>query len=118
VLRFVHTNGDFMDVFTARELRNHSGELLNDAELGKLSLITKHGKPAFLAVPFDEKMLAIGIDKVLALKFFEQGDLTMSQSAKLAGLDLYDFMDLLGNSGIPAVNYPAKELRDEMEYDL
>ena len=30
------------DVFTARELRNRSGELLKDAEDGQISLITKH----------------------------------------------------------------------------
>ena len=54
------------DVFTARELRNKSGELLKDAEDGQISLITKHGKPAILAVPFDKRLLIHGILEYLA----------------------------------------------------
>ncbi len=45
---------DPVDVFSARDLRQRSGELLKDAENGQLALITKHGRPAILAVPFDD----------------------------------------------------------------
>jgi len=38
------------DVFSVRDFRNKSGELLRDAEAGRISLITKHEKPAILAV--------------------------------------------------------------------
>jgi antitoxin (DNA-binding transcriptional repressor) of toxin-antitoxin stability system len=38
-------------------LRNLSGKLLKNAEAGQISLITKHGKPAILAVPFDRRLL-------------------------------------------------------------
>ena len=49
------------DFFTARDLHNKSGELLKDVEDGQISLITKHGKPAILAVPFDKKLLSYGV---------------------------------------------------------
>jgi prevent-host-death family protein len=49
------------DVFSARDLRNRSGELLKDAEAGQVSLITKHGKPAILAIPFDNWLLNHGV---------------------------------------------------------
>jgi antitoxin (DNA-binding transcriptional repressor) of toxin-antitoxin stability system len=38
-----------LDVFSVRDLRTRSGDLLRDAELGQLALITKHGRPAILA---------------------------------------------------------------------
>ena len=43
-----------MDTFTVRDLRERTGDLIRDAEQGKLSIITKHGQPVFVAVPFDE----------------------------------------------------------------
>jgi prevent-host-death family protein len=46
------------DVFTVRDLRLRTGDLLRDAEEGKLSIITKHGRPAILAIPFGERLLA------------------------------------------------------------
>jgi prevent-host-death family protein len=104
-----------LDVFTVRDLRQRSGDLLRDAEQGKLALITKHGRPAILAVPFDERLLAHGVHVALALHLFEAGQVTLAQGARLAGLSLEDFIDLLGQSGIPAVSYPPEQLADELE---
>lgn len=42
-----------LDVFSVRDLRIRSGDLLRDAEEGRLAVITKHGRPAILALPFD-----------------------------------------------------------------
>ena len=55
-----------VEVFSVRDLRNRSGDLLRDAEAGKVSLITKRGAPAILAVPFDEKLLTHGIHRAMA----------------------------------------------------
>jgi len=49
-----------MDVFTIRDLRERTGDLVRDAEEGRLSIITKHGQPIFVAVPFDEALLKEG----------------------------------------------------------
>lgn len=104
-----------LDVFTVRDLRQRSGDLLRDAEEGRLAVITKHGRPAILAVPFDERLLSHGIHRALALNLFEAGQVTLSQGAKLAGLPLEDFIELLGQSGIDAVSYPAEELLEELK---
>lgn len=103
-----------LDVFTVRELRNRSGDLLRDAEAGTLSLITKHGRPAILAVPFDERLLDQGVHRALALALFENGKLTLAQAAKVAGESVEGFIELLGAVGIPAVDYPAEELDEEL----
>ena len=107
-----------LDVFTARDLRNRSGELLKDAEAGQISLITKHGKPAILAVPFDKWLLNHGVHRAMALHLFESHQLTMAQSAKVADLSLEAFIELLEEAGIAAVDYPPEELNDEMAIAL
>ncbi len=40
-----HLQGGFMDIFSVRDLREHTGALIQDAEAGKLSLVTKRGQP-------------------------------------------------------------------------
>jgi len=103
------------DVFTVRDLRNRTGDLMRDAEEGKLSIITKHGRPAILAIPFDERLLAFGVHRALALHLFEAGQVTLAQGAKLGALSVEAFIELLGQAGIPAVSYPPEEVADELE---
>ena len=104
-----------LDVFTVRDLRQRTGELLRDAENGRLALITKHGRPAFLAVPFDERLLKHGVNKALALHLFEAGHATLSRAAKIAILSIEEFLDLLDEFGIAAVDYPPEDLDEELE---
>ena len=104
-----------LDVFTVRDLRERTGELLRDAEQGRVSVVTKHGRPAFVAVPFDKLLLELGVPRALAVRLFEEDVLTMSQAAKFAGLCIEDFLDVLGAAGVPAVDYPPEELDAEVE---
>jgi len=106
---------DPLEVFTVRDLRQRSGDLLRDAEEGKLSVITKHGRPAILAVPFDERLLSHGIQRALALDLLESGQVTLAQGARLAGLSLEAFIELLGQTGVAAVSYSPEDLEDEIE---
>lgn len=103
-----------LSVFSARDIRQRSGELLRDAEQGHVAVITKHGRPTILAVPFDERLLEIGIHRAMALRLFEQRQVTLVQAAKLAATTLEEFIGLLGEAGIPAVDYPPEELDDEV----
>jgi prevent-host-death family protein len=107
-----------LDVFTVRDLRQRTGDLLRDAENGRLALITKHGRPAFLAVPFDERLLKHGVNKALALHLFEAGHATLSQAARIAILSIEEFLDLLDEFGIAAVDYPPEDLDEELEISL
>jgi prevent-host-death family protein len=107
-----------LNVFTARDLRNRSGELLKDAEAGHVSLITKHGKPAILAIPFDNWLLDHGVHRAMSLHLFASHQLTLAQAAKVADLSLEAFIELLGEVGVPAVDYPPEELDDELTVAL
>jgi antitoxin (DNA-binding transcriptional repressor) of toxin-antitoxin stability system len=107
-----------LDIFTTSDLRQRTKDLLEDAEQGRLALVTEHGRPAFLAVPFNDRLLGYGIHRTMALYFFETGLVTLSQAAQLAELSLEEFIELLGEAGIPAVDYPPEELEDEVERAL
>ncbi len=109
---------DTFAVFTARDLRNRSGELLKDTEAGRVSLITKHGKPAILAIPFDNWLLDLGVNRAMVLHLFASRQLTLVQSAKVADLSLVAFIEILGEVSVPAVDYPLGELDDELTVAL
>lgn len=104
-----------LNVFSARDLRLRSGELLDEAAAGRVALITKHGRPAFLAVPFDDRLLRYGLHRAMALHLFESGHMGLAQAARLAGLSAEDFIVLLGEAGIPAASYPPNELEQELK---
>ncbi|MCY4060243.1 MAG: type II toxin-antitoxin system prevent-host-death family antitoxin [Gammaproteobacteria bacterium] len=104
--------------FSVRDLRQRSSELLRNAEHGRFAVVTKHGRPAILAVPFDDRLLDVGVHRALALRLFEQAHLTLAQAAKVADLSVEDFMDLLDQTGVAAVDYPASELDEELRTAL
>ena len=102
-----------VDVFSVRDLRHRSGDLIREAEHGHLSLITKLGRPTTLAVPFDERLLELGVRRTLALRLFEQRHLTLVQAARLAAMKAVEFVALLGDAAVPAGDYPPDELAGE-----
>lgn len=69
-------------------------------------------------MPFDERLLVLGVQRALAVKLFQEEVVTLSQAAKVAGLPVEDFLDILRSAGVAAVEYPAEELDAEMETDV
>jgi prevent-host-death family protein len=53
--------GPLMETFSIRDLRERTGELVREAEAGHLSIVAKHGRPLFVAVPMDEHLLKEGV---------------------------------------------------------
>ena len=107
-----------IEVFSVRDLRLRSSELVREAEAGQISIITKRGKPAVLALPFGSRLLNLGVDKDLALALFERRLVTLAKAAKLAGVTQDAFMDLVANAGLVAVDYAPDELTDELRVEI
>ena len=102
-----------MKTFTVRDLREHTGTLIHNAESGKLALITKHGRPVFVALPFSEELLKSGLASAFAVNLYQEGVLTLGKAAKLANCSPEAFIEILGNLGIPSVSYSVSELSKE-----
>lgn len=103
-----------MESFIIRDLRERTGELVRNAEQGKLAVVAKHGHPLFVAVPLDEQLLRSGVGVALAVKLFQDGTLSLGRSAKLAGLSYEAFVEQLAAIGIPAVDYLPDDLDAEV----
>lgn len=103
-----------METFTIRDLRERTGELVRGAEEGRLSLVTKHGQPVFVAVPMDETLVREGVTVALSIKLFQEGALSLAKAARLCRMNLPQFAAKLAEQGIPAVDYPPEELEAEL----
>jgi prevent-host-death family protein len=103
-----------MHTFTIRDLCDRTGELVRDAEAGKLSVVTKHGQPVFVAVPFDDILLREGVNVALAVKLFDEDVLSLREGAKLAGMTLAEFMEACSAREIPVVRYSPEDLQQEL----
>lgn len=87
---------------------------MRDAEAGKLSIVTKHGQPVFVAVPFDEALVQEGVRTALAIKLFESDVVSLRQGAKMAGMTLSEFMAECSARNVPLVRYSPDELEQEL----
>lgn len=104
-----------METFSIRDLRERSGDLVRQAEAGHLSIVAKHGRPLFVAVPMDEHLLKEGVAVALAVRLFAEKVISLGKAAKLARLSNESFIAQLGAMGVPAVDYPPEELDAELE---
>jgi len=106
-----------MDIFNVRDLRERPGALIRDAEQGNLAMVTKRGHPVFIAVPFTEELVKLGLSKALALKMLEEKHVTLRQAAKIAGVSLEEMIDLISYTDIRVVDYEPSELDREIDID-
>ncbi|MFZ5757716.1 MAG: type II toxin-antitoxin system prevent-host-death family antitoxin [Pseudomonadota bacterium] len=104
-----------METYTVRDLRDRTGELIQGAEAGHLALVTKRGRPVFVALPFDEQLLQQGVHVSLAVKLFDEGVLSQGQAAKVAGLSLAAFFEACAARQVAVVRYEPGELEKELE---
>lgn len=103
-----------MEIFTIRDLRERTGDLVRNAESGQLAIVAKHGHPLFVAVLLDEELLRNGVHVALAIKLFQEGAISLGKAAKLAELSYESFVDKLISLGIPVVDYAAEQLDGEV----
>jgi prevent-host-death family protein len=104
-----------LKIFSISDLREHADDLVREASSGRLSVVTKHGEPIFLAVPFDESLLRGGLAIALATRLFDEETISLGQAARLAGMEVTEFMELLSRLKIPVARPRRGELEQETE---
>jgi antitoxin (DNA-binding transcriptional repressor) of toxin-antitoxin stability system len=104
-----------MKTFSVRDLREHTGALIHGAEAGKLSLITKRGHPVFLAIPFTDDLIELGLKPALAIHLYKEGVLTLAKAAKLSGESLEGFIAMLSKLGVSIIHYTIKDVDEELK---
>lgn len=96
-----------MEAFAVRDLREHTGELVRNAESGGYSVVSKHGRPLFVALPFSDALLASGVSVALADKMVLQAELSVAAGAKLAGMPYARYLQHLGAMGYSMLDESA-----------
>lgn len=51
---------------------------------------------------------------LLAIRLFQEGDVSLGYAAEMAGYSLRTFVELLGKRGIAVADYPEDDLDQEM----
>ena len=102
-----------MEAFAVRDLREHTGELVRNAESGQFSVVSKHGRPLFVALPFTDELLSAGVSVALADRLVQSGELSTSSGAKLAGMPYARYLQHLG-----AMGYSLLDDSASLDYEL
>jgi predicted HTH domain antitoxin len=68
------------------------------------------------AANLDTEEMAAAMSRDYAMKMFQQGKLTLMQSAELCNMNIYDFLSVLSQANIPVINYGIDGVKKELSY--
>jgi len=105
-----------MQAFSIRDLREKSGSLSQEMEAGNLAIVTRHGHPLFVSIPFDDDLLRQGVHVALATRLFKEGDISLGKAAKLAKMSIAAFTEHVSRLGVPVIDLDEEELDQELAY--
>lgn len=105
-----------MQAFSVRQLKNNPSSVLRAAEEDAMALVTSHQQPAALVVALDRIGLPdpAAVRSGLALSLFRTGSLSVASAARLAGLPLPRFLEILASLQIPVAEGSDAELQSDL----
>ena len=102
-----------IDAFADRDFREHTCELVRNAKGGQLSMVSKHGRPLFVAMPYKDARLVAGVSVSLAGQLVQSGKLSASPGAKLFVMPQGRYLQHLSATGYSLLDDIAS-LADEL----
>lgn len=104
-----------MDIIGIKELQTNPGKLSQSLIKNEYMLITRRGKPLGVALPFTSQLMESGLKNWMALKAFQEGDLSLGQLANALGKNKHETLALLGELNIPFADYDLQEDLDTLD---
>ncbi len=104
-----------MKTVGVRALRENPGILNQCADSGEYVLLTNRNQPMSLSVPFNRNLIDNGVHISMAIGLFEQGLVTLVKAAKIAGMEIEDFLEYLALYGVVVVDQTPEELAEDLE---
>ena len=98
-----------MNIIGIKELQTNPGKLSKSFSNNEYMMITRRGKPIGMALPFSSDLMEQGLKPWMALKAFQEGDLSLGQLANSFDKTKADTLDLLGQLKIPVADYDLQE---------
>ena len=103
-----------MGAISVEQLMKSPITLIEGAQSGELAIVTKDGRPLFLAIPYDERLANEGVHVALAVHLYETETVSLGKAARIAGYSVSEFIDRLGELKIPVIRYSPEELEREL----
>ncbi len=105
-----------MHTLTDDELKRKPAQLLDDAQRGRITVVTTGGRPVMMAVPLADgaPMRSALLD--LAATLYDRDEISLGIAARIAGLSHSEMIDELGRRGIATVRYSPEELERELAH--
>ncbi|CAK6697502.1 UPF0175 family protein [Synechococcus sp. CBW1107] len=105
-----------MQAFSVRQLKSNPSTVLRAAEADAMALVTSHQEPTALVVALDRLGLpdTAAVRSGLALSLFQAGSLSVGVAARIAGLPLPRFLEILASLRIPVADGSEAELDDDL----
>ena len=104
-----------MKTIGVRALRENPSVLSQSAEAGEYVVVTNRHSPISIAIPFSDELLEMGLHVNMAIKFYEEGLLSLGKSAQLAKMSVESFLEHLSNLGIAVVDQTSEELLEDLD---
>jgi predicted HTH domain antitoxin len=104
-----------MRTIGVRALRENPGILNQCAARGEFVLVTSRNAPISLAVPFNDELIQAGAHISVAVKLYEDGLLSLTKAAAIAGMSTESFLDKLAHLKIVVVDQSSEELDNDLK---
>ena len=97
-------------------LKNNPSEALRMANTD-LVLVMNRNEPDALIVGLKSSNIIDlpGVKKALATALFKEGDLSLARAARLADLPLASFIAHISRLGVPVINQPEDDVRQDLD---
>ena len=103
-----------MHTLTVEDVALNPQRLLEDAERGEPSLVTRSGRPVMLAVPLAGGLDALEVRLELAARLYDHEQISLRVAVRIAGLAYSEMIDELGKRDIAVIRLEPGELEREL----
>jgi predicted HTH domain antitoxin len=116
-LKCAHTAGEPLQAFTIRQLKSNPSTVIRAAEADAMALVTNRDQPTALVVALDRLGVAdtAAVRSGLALTLIQSGSISTAAAARIAGLPLPHFLELLSSLRIPLSSSDPAEIGSDLE---
>ena len=103
-----------MNTLTIEDLARQPQRLLEDAERGEPTLVTRSGAAVLLAVPLAAGLDAREVRLELAARLYDHEQISLGVAARIAGVSYSEMNDELGRRNIAVIRLEPGELQREL----
>ena len=103
-----------MKAYNIGQLKDNPSSAIKDAQKGPVIVINRE-HPEAIIISFESMNDAKDLQKLVAVKLYQDDVVSLGKAAKIAGLSYNDFLALLTNYGVPILKQSSYEVEKDFE---